>query len=153
MKSRLRTQVIVLWVGMLLSGCGDSVTANPNYNWKGTAGNLMVSEVSAQDKNGSIERFPVGFNSAATWADMMTLLNNSPGTIIIGGVVVPSSESPSGFYFDPNTTTYTTGGAPEWVTTVDQVKADPKKFATTKADSGFPTGFWYVTLQVDQINP
>ena len=155
MSKGLRLPFIITIVNsiVLLAACGDSRTINPNYNPKGAAGNLSVSEQPAQDKNNNIEKFPVGFNSTATWTAMTDYMNNTPGTMIIGGVVVPSSSSESGFYFDPDTTAYSTGGAPEWITTIDQIKADPKKFATTKADGAFPIGFWYVWVQVDEINP
>ncbi len=155
MKGSQRIQVFILLFGttLLVSACGDSRKTNPNYNWKGNAGNVSVSELAAQDKDNNVEKFPIGFNSTTTWTGMMGYMNNTPGPMIIGGVVVASSSSEAGFYFDPNTTNYTTGGAPEWVTTVDQIKADPKKFATTKPDGTFPTGFWYVLVQVDEINP
>ena len=155
MKGFQRIQVFILFFGtmLLVSACGDSGKTNPSYNWKGAAGNVSVSELVAQDKDNNVEKFPIGFNATSTWTGMMSYMNNTPGSMIIGGVVVPSSGSEAGFYFDPNTTTYTTGGAPEWVTTVDQIKADPKKFATTKADDALPTGFWYVWVQVDEINP
>jgi hypothetical protein len=135
-----------------LIGCGDSGLVNPNYKWKGAAGNLSVSDLSGWDKDGRIERFGVGFDSSTSFADILALLPQTANQDIpIGGVVVPSSSSEAGFYLDPSTTKTSGALAPEWIVSVDQVKANLQKYATTAADSGIPTGFWYVMVHVEGV--
>lgn len=145
------TRIAALFLVLVCCGCGDAKGPNANAPWTGQVGNLLVSET-ATDQNDIREKFWVGFDSQSAWTQAKSNLQQSPsGVIVLGGTVHPSSDTESSFYFEPATTVSAQILAPEWVVSIDQIKAAPQQYATTRADAAFPNGTWFVLVHVDQI--
>lgn len=131
--------------------CGNDNSTTIGTQPMGKAGNLLVSELTTDDSDGTMEQFSIGLNSTTNWDAASNLIQNQGVTsVVVAGKVVPLASTTTGFYFDPDTVMVGSGGVPEFFTTIDAIKADPHKFATTAPSFG-KVGVWYVFAHVDKV--
>lgn len=92
-------RVFALFIGVvILFGCGTDNGPNVSDPWTGSAGNLWVSELTAQDHDSTVEKFWVGFDSSGVWsATLQRLQNNSNQQLIVSGKIVPTQTNSAGF--------------------------------------------------------
>ncbi len=146
---------LIAFLGICFSSfsCGNDGRSITGTQPMGKAGNLLVSELTTDDSDGTLEQFSVGLNSTTNWDAAINIIQDEGiTTVVVAGKVVPLASTPTGFYFDPDTAAIGSGGVPEFFTTIDAIKADPHKFATTAPSFG-KVGVWYVIAHIDKVVP
>ena len=141
--------VAILLMSILASDCGGGASdvPPPNVPWAGSVGSVLIGEGNL-DSDHVPDHLWIGFNDAGSWQHFMDL-HSAHTDHMIGGRVVVSAQSSTGFYFDPTTTVAAEIVAEGASTTLDFIKADPVTFANKGV--GNPP-LWYVPVFVEQIS-